>query len=313
MKTKAQILTEAALALPIMFLLIVGLIVFAYLIAQDSAVRVLVPALCEAYAESPDITGRVSVEIPYLWLGINIPLPETTFEITSQQGGQVVRFSTRPDRTIWLDKVYPPAMITCRAYYNLRASNAPMLGNITIPASTTYSTVRRYGGVTDSSIQPSSPRQASPVFFVSPLVTTAIIPAIGGVLTLKHKRKSLRLLKRRRGNALVEYALVTFPFLATIISAFWAITYIVLVSMAALGGAKTITLGAMGNNPAVVPVTFSFDVNNEQRFCSFAPGEPVDCYGKSPFAHAANHGTMPSITLGAWQVHGVIYIKYSRQ
>lgn len=303
---KAQILTEAALALPTLFLLVVGLIIFAYLIAQYSAVQVLVPTLCEAYAESPNISGRVSVQIPYLWLGVYIPLPEMSFGISSTDG--TATFSTGPDRTIVLSEVYPPAIITCSASYRLRVSNAPMLRNITISAGTTYHTVRRYGATTDLPAQPSFPRQASSAISVSPLVMAAIIPAIKSAQVLKQRVTGL--LKRQKGNALVEYALAAFPILPFIVSAGWAILYIVLVVTAALGGAKTIMLGAMGENPAVIPITFHF---GEHGSCSFSPGEPIRCYEKSPFAYAANYNILPSITFGAWQQSQVIYLKYSSQ
>lgn len=272
MRQKGQILVETALTLGIIFSLSVMVIVASYMAAQRAVMLVVLAGVCESYAESPDVRGTVSASIPYLWLPTSVGLPPMSIDVAGKtfhsQGG-VLTFSP-------LD-THPPLQFSCVATAQL-GGDFPMLEVVDIRTSASYTTVRRYGGVTE---QPAHTPAISSAPLFSPLV---VLPALL-LRPLKFRRKAVRL----RGAALIEYAIVNMAIMVFIVSVCWSLVYCVFVLDVSGRAAKTIALAARGDNPAAIDVSFSN--------CSFSAGQPVDCNGRSPFSLAAPY--VPSMSFSA--------------
>lgn len=281
---RAQILVEAALAYYTALFMVMIILVSGGLYAQLRLGQFQTVRICESYAESPDISDVVSGEISYITGPI--PAPRMTIDI-----GGVASFSSDASRSIRLSPLtqHPPPQFTCVSTIYLDG-NFPLLGQINISNVYRYTTFRRYGGFWgDTDLRKEHLITRLPVTYYPTYFSPMFLPLtpLAGLM-----------IRRRRAQALVEYALTAFPTLVFFVSALYEIVFLIHLAELAVLGQISVTMAAFGPNPAKVNISFSFPAGS----CGAAVGEAIDCDGRSPFSVAVPN--VPDIylsgRLGTW-------------
>ncbi len=262
-RAKGQILAESAFSLLVLLSMVVVVIAASYMIAQWALVQALVPFVCEMYAESPHLQGAVVAKIPYLWLpDSEVGLPAMSIDV----GGQVFTAHRGVIQFYPLENL--PPSLTCTANYNI-GGNFPLMPLMIARGRFSYTTTRRYGDTSHH----------TPYIYMGESSAEKKLAGInGGLLPFW---AIYRLRRRRRGQALVEYALTSMAVLPFLVSALWAIVYCADAVYTATLGSQTLTLAALGDNRAKISVSVGD--------CFLTPGQPADCNGESPYSYAIHN------------------------
>ncbi|WP_347244275.1 hypothetical protein [Thermogutta sp.] len=264
-KKRGQVLVEFALVYSTLLLAVIASLVSMLMSSQYALARISTVGICELYAESPDIRGRWGGHIPYT--GSRIPLPRMSVTV----GRTTMGWDGRGIRLQPISMYDTSMPLSCTSDIHLRAISIPFLGDIEVHTTFTYTTNRRYGEW--AFISP--PRPSSP-------------PVLFPLLLLPRRRNS----GRRRGTALIEYALTSGPWIMFGVMAVEQMAETLDVFYAASLGQAA--MGAAGLGPNRVPIGISFSVSSYSGGwgCSASDGEMLDC-GVSPYSL----GRIPTITI----------------
>lgn len=278
---RGQVLVETALSIGVMLLTIIAGFAADMLISQAKIGESVTVNVCEAYAESPDIEDVVGGWASYLgdW---RVRMPRMSISIT----GSNKVITTDDNRRLHVTPLEGllPQVFSCESTMYL-GGELPFFGFVGITHRYRYTTFRRYGPV-GQIVPPSHERiERRSADVLPPVPLFSVVPPV---------RRGAR---RRKGQALVEYAMVMLPILPFIVTAVWETLYMKFVMELSARGAVTMTYAAVGPNPARLDITF----HTPRGSYSFAPGELIDCDGVSPYS--ASVPFVPGVTMrGTWGV-----------
>lgn len=275
---RGQVLIETSLTVGVLLLFVTAIFAADILVSQVKIGEAVTVNVCESYAESPDLQDSVGGWASYLgeW---RVRMPRMRIVV----GDKVLETDSSGRLPVTPLETIPPQVFSCVSTMNL-GGNIPFFGTIEITHNYQYTTFRRYGPVGENI--PRSPERVENLRvgafpFLPPLaVVPPIIPP-----------------RRRKGQALVEYALVMLPMLPFLVLAVVELLHMLFVLELSARGAVTMTYAAVGPNPSLVDIAF----NTPRVACYFAQGEPVDCGGMSPYS--ASVPQVPDVTMyGYWGV-----------
>ena len=288
---KGQILVENAVVFQFFMLMVVAMFAIALMTEMYGVAQLSTIAICELYAESPNILGEWGAR------AVNhIPLINQDFMIFSPRmdvsvGGHEMLYNedSRSVVLVPLSQSALPPRITCQTTYRIFAVRLPLLGPVDITGQAYYTTNRRYGPVM---IDYSPPRPVTPSLIL--IVTPALL---GCVAAMRPKNT-----RGEKGQALPEYAIITMTLMIPVMICAWSIaTSVDAARITALGG-LTLASAALGPNPARADVSFSWGDNS----CTFAAGENMDCNSGSPYSATREFPGIPTISFGGTFVSMVI-------
>jgi len=288
---KGQILVENAVVFQFFMLMVVAMFAIALMTEMYGVAQLSTIAICELYAETPNISGAWGAEvvnhIPLLGQNFVIPSPRMDVNVGGNQ--MLYDNNSRSVILVPLSQSALPSRITCQTTYRIFAARLPLLGPVDITGRAYYTTNRRYGSVmTDYS----PPRPVTP-----PLILMVAPALLGCVAAMRPKNT-----RGEKGQALPEYAIIVMTLMIPVMICAWSIaTSVDAARITALGG-LTLASAALGPNPARVDVSFSWGGNS----CTFAVGENMDCNSGSPYSATREFPGIPTISFGGTFVSMVI-------